>query len=857
MARKPKIERFNQRVLSKYQIYNNLFLTLPFSSVKKTSILLPLFTDFCKSQYKNNNDPKSIIDSFFSNYLPKINSCEKNDILFNFIKYIERQVVLFDAIEDAAFPYVNNMHGRGTMRYIKEEAVNLQKSNKLKLYLKRTKVRIVLTAHPTQFYPDNVLGIITDLSNAIYKDDLDEIKLLLAQLGKTRFYIKMKPTPLDEAISLIWYLENVFYNSASSIVNYLQENIFEGKEINNSIFDFGFWPGGDRDGNPFVNSDITLKTSNKLRSAVLNNYFKDIKKLKRRLTFDKISNQLQTLQDHLHDEIYNVKSNPKITVDKFLSVLISIKKELNKSYFGLYQEKVTDLINKVTLFGFHFASLDIRQNSRVHSKVFNNICSMNNSSIILKNDYKNLSDFTKEINKNLDTKSILSQLKSKESKDTINSINVMRMIQDKNGEKACNRYIISNCSSLDDIMNVFILFKMCGWNSPSVDIIPLFETIDDLKNSEEILKDLYKIKEYRNHLKKRGDKQTVMLGFSDGTKDGGYLMANWSIYKTKISLSKISDKFKIKTIFFDGRGGPPARGGGNTHEFYSSLDNSVHSDDIQLTVQGQTISSNFGTIDSSKFNLEQLLSSGISNKVLRSDKNKLTKKNYDILNTLAMISYKSYKKFKSHPKFLSYLEEITTLRYYSKTNIGSRPSKRNKSLEFIFEDLRAIPFVGSWSQSKQNVPGFYGVGTALNYFKVNDDFSKLKKLYKKSLFFRTLISNSMMSLTKSFFKLTHYLSNDEKYGEFWKLIYDEYILTDKLILELTDFAEIMQNEDAGKASILAREEIVQPLITIQQYALMNINKANEMSLTKTDIMTFEKMVIRSMFGNINASRNSA
>ncbi|MEO2084514.1 MAG: phosphoenolpyruvate carboxylase, partial [Marinoscillum sp.] len=471
--------------------------------------------------------------------------------------------------------------------------------------------------------------------------------------------------------------------------------------------------------------------------------------------------------------------------------------------------------------------------------------------------YKNLSDFTKEINKNLDTKSILSQLKSKESKDTINSINVMRMIQDKNGEKACNRYIISNCSSLDDIMNVFILFKMCGWNSPSVDIIPLFETIDDLKNSEEILKDLYKIKEYRNHLKKRGDKQTVMLGFSDGTKDGGYLMANWSIYKTKISLSKISDKFKIKTIFFDGRGGPPARGGGNTHEFYSSLDNSVHSDDIQLTVQGQTISSNFGTIDSSKFNLEQLLSSGISNKVLRSDKNKLTKKNYDILNTLAMISYKSYKKFKSHPKFLSYLEEITTLRYYSKTNIGSRPSKRNKSLEFIFEDLRAIPFVGSWSQSKQNVPGFYGVGTALNYFKVNDDFSKLKKLYKKSLFFRTLISNSMMSLTKSFFKLTHYLSNDEKYGEFWKLIYDEYILTDKLILELTDFAEIMQNEDAGKASILAREEIVQPLITIQQYALMNINKANEMSLTKTDIMTFEKMVIRSMFGNINASRNSA
>ena len=129
-------------------------------------------------------------------------------------------------------------------------------------------------------------------------------------------------------------------------------------------------------------------------------------------------------------------------------------------------------------------------------------------------------------------------------------------------------------------------------------IITITNVLAQIDNLNEFVKGLYNIKEYRDHLKKRGDKQTVMLGFSDGTKDGGYLMANWSIYKAKISLSKISDKFKIKTIFFDGRGGPPARGGGNTHEFYSSLDNSVHSDDIQLTVQGQTISSNFGTIDS-------------------------------------------------------------------------------------------------------------------------------------------------------------------------------------------------------------------------------------------------------------------
>jgi phosphoenolpyruvate carboxylase len=201
---------------------------------------------------------------------------------------------------------------------------------------------------------------------------------------------------------------------------------------------------------------------------------------------------------------------------------------------------------------------------------------------------------------------------------------------------------------------------------------------------------------------------------------------------------------------------------------------------------------------------------------------------------------------------------MTTLKYYAKANIGSRPSKRGSSKKLDFSDLRAIPFVGSWSQSKQNVPGFYGVGTALKSFEDQNQFEKVTRLYKQSSFFRTLIANSMMSLTKSFFALTAYMQNDKRFGDFWNLIHNEFILTREMILKLTGFEELMENEPAGKASIKVREEIVQPLLTIQQSALMTIldaKKSGDMSEETMEL--YEKMVTRSLFGNINASRNSA
>ena len=861
MSGKPKVTRFKESVLSKFQIYNSIFLTLPFDSINKTGVLLPLFHETCERGFKNGNNPSEIIEDFFQKYQARRSKKSQINLLFRFIQYIERQVVLFDAIEDASFSIVNNMDGVGTIRNLKESAITDDKIQELKKYIEDFNVKIVLTAHPTQFYPDNVLGIITDLTEAIKNNKLLDIKNYLTQLAKTSFFKSKKPSPFDEAVNLIWYLENVFYHSFGDIYNYIKENIFNNKDFENNLMSIGFWPGGDRDGNPFVTPEITLQVADRLKQTIVKNYYKDVRELKRRLTFKGVEEKINAIQDKLYLVIFEKDKDYNFSSQNLINDLLKIKQLIVKEHQSLYLNLVDSLINKVKLFGSHFATMDIRQDSRVHNNVFNEIVksSIKNKLGPFPNNYFELIETEQiQILSKVKGSIDLSNFSDKLVLNTLNTIKAIKKIQNSNGEKAANRYIISNNKTALNVMQLYAMLKLVAFDEVlTIDICPLFETIEDLENASDVMKSLYTNPTYLAHLRKRKLKQNIMLGFSDGTKDGGYLMANWAIYKAKQMLTSISRKYKVDVIFFDGRGGPPARGGGKTHKFYASLGPSIESKEVQLTVQGQTISSNFGTLDSSKYNIEQLMSSGILNKLNETD---LTISNdcHETMDNLSKISYEAYVNFKNHPKFLPYLEHMSTLKYYSKTNVGSRPSKRNSDDKLVFSDLRAIPFVGSWSQLKQNVPGFFGVGYAIKYYDDLGELSKVKKLYKESSFFKTLIENSMMSLSKSFLDLTKYMSKDKDYGDFWNIIYDEYNNTLEMLYKLTGSRKLMKEEPVGKLSIEARESIVLPLLTIQQHALKKLQELKKDPVkNKDEIIIYDKIVTRSLFGNINASRNSA
>ena len=279
------LQNFKNYVGIKFQLYNSLFTSLPFYRIEKTGMLLSLFLNICEEGYKKKLSPDQIIEEFFLKDTSYKTQSEKLDLLFRFIQFVERQVVLFDALEDAAFKFVQDTGGTGTLKQLEVEVEQNKKEKELAKKLEDFSVEIVLTAHPTQFYPGSVLGIINDLSKSLSENNTARINMYLQQLGKTPFFKKEKPTPYDEALSLIWYLENVFFQAAGRIFSFLKTQFPEVDYKNNPVIKMGFWPGGDRDGNPFVDTETTLKVADALRGGIIKCYYIEIRKLRRKLTF--------------------------------------------------------------------------------------------------------------------------------------------------------------------------------------------------------------------------------------------------------------------------------------------------------------------------------------------------------------------------------------------------------------------------------------------------------------------------------------------------------------------------------------------------------------------------------------------
>ncbi|OPB95256.1 phosphoenolpyruvate carboxylase [Elizabethkingia occulta] len=845
MKTNEQVEKFRQIVKNKFQIYNSLFMSLPYDKMTNIGMLLPFLHEESKEGYENGKSPMEVMKHFFDSHTDLKTEEERIDLLFRIIQYVERQVVLFDSIEDSAFSTLNANTDPGTVRNLYEVASQQGKLQIIKEKMEQFGVKVVFTAHPTQFYSNSVQSILHDLNQAIKSDSVTNIDMLLQQLGMTSFINQEKPTPYDEAQSIIYYLRYVYYDTLGELYRDTKR-IFDDANINPHLFQLGFWPGGDRDGNPFVTAEITQRVSSELRLAILKCYYEHLKKLRKRLTFPKVTEMLRQISERVYQNIFENKYD--LTAEEFKKALEDIRYEVKENNNGLFINKIDDLIGRIDLFGIYFASLDIRQNSKIHYKTLEQIFEKE-----FGKDYHALNEDEK-LNLLLNTSLQIDPENYSDDivKDTLKNIYQVKDIQKLNGEQSIHRYIISDSSSIYDVLNVYALFKYCGYADKDIkiDIVPLFETIEGFENAEATMNKLYNLTQYKEHLNRRSERQFIMLGFSDGTKDAGYIKANWDIYTTKEVLSRVSDENDIKVIFFDGRGGPPARGGGKTHQFYAAQGKSIANHQIELTIQGQTITSVFGTKDQATFNFEQLLTAGLENEIFPQDKINLKDWERALLNELSGISYQKYKALKNHPLFVPYLEEVSTLKYYGRTNIGSRPSKRNDG-QLVFEDLRAIPFVGSWSLLKQNVPGYFGVGTALQKIKEEGRLEDLKKLYRESMFFKTLIQNSMMSMSKTYFPLTYYLRNDKVFGEFWQILHNEYLLTHEMLLEIADYKALMEEEPLSKSSIKMRENIVLPLLTIQQYALQKIKEENPHK------ETYEKIVTRALFGNINASRNSA
>lgn len=849
---------FDKEVLTRFDLFKSLFLTLPFQRVKHTGTILPFFSTHCEKGVSEHAAPENIIDSFFGQYEQYVQEEDRIDLLFRIVQYIERQVVLFDAIEDSAFQAVGKTDETGGLDALFRTAQNNPALKKqIVEKLKDFSVRLVLTAHPTQFYPGPVLGIINDLIGAIKENDISNIHLLLQQLGKTPFINKEKPTPVDEAISLAWYLENVFYKVASGIQSKIDSELELSAEDVKQLIELGFWPGGDRDGNPNVTVEGTKRVAAMLRTILFRCYYRDFRIVKRRITFRGVEKYLDNLQNLFYNNSFNPIENPEDDTIEILENLQAVKNVLINSHDGLFVDLVEDLIRKVNTFGCYFTTLDIRQDSSVLRKTISYLAETHANET--KVTVKQLTESEESKQKSLPFNELTLDAAEDTDplvQDTIGVIRLIKDIQKSGSERAAQRFIISNCQQASDILGLMQLFLWGGWKKDqlTIDFVPLFETVDDLSRASDVMRTLYSNKVYAAHLKKRGLRQTIMLGFSDSTKDGGYLMANWSIYKAKIELTALAREYDIDLVFFDGRGGPPARGGGKTQRFYASMGSEIENRHIQLTIQGQTISSQYGSLDTAQYNIEQLLHAGLVSEIKQNGGDTLTTKQKQVIDDLAAVSHQKFLDLRHNPLFLKYLEALSPLKTLASINISSRPVKRNTDRELRLEDLRAISFVTAWSQLKQNIPGFYGVGSALQWAEENNLWSYVRNLYQNSGFFNTLIDNCMMSMTKSNFDITSYMKNDKKYGEFWTLLHDEYVKTKKYLLKLSGLNYLMENYPVERSSVLEREKIVLPLLIIQHYAIRKIS-SGKLTAEKENI--YSKLISRTVYGVVNAGRNLA
>ncbi|WP_339653420.1 phosphoenolpyruvate carboxylase [uncultured Maribacter sp.] len=848
MQQQERLAEFKKSVQNKFNVYNSLFLNLPYKNIENVGMLIPLLLNQSEKGLSNGLNPKEILENFFENFVEIESEKDQIDFMFRIIQYVERQVVLYDSVEDAAFP---KLHKHSSSLSLKDYFQLVEKNNSWDTIwdkLSTFSARIVLTAHPTQFYTPAVLDIITNLRTLILEDKIDEIDVGLQQLGLTSLINAKKPTPLDEAKNIIYTLRNVYYDAIGDMYANIKGSVGSKQFENHDIVKLGFWPGGDRDGNPFVTADITRDVMNELRLTLMKCYYNELKSLLHKLTFKDVQEPLQKLRSNLYIAMFD--SLKDIGYEDLIIPLEEIRRILIEKYQSLYLKDLERFIDKVKIFKVHFATIDIRQDHSMHTKVMVEVLKKKE---FIKEDLSELSeerliDILLHENFQLDPWDYDEEI----VKDTIKNIFQLQTIQEKNGEEGCNRYIISNSEDVFSILFVYALFRWCGWADKKItfDIVPLFETMKGMDSAQATMRFMFNLPEYRSHVQNRNNKQTIMLGFSDGTKDGGYLKANWSILKTKEELSKVCDENNIAAIFFDGRGGPPARGGGKTHRFYAAQTKEVANNEIQLTIQGQTITSTYGTKEQFIYNSEQLLTAGLSNTILGKEIS-ISESDRKLVEELSELSFKKYDELKHHDKFMPYLENMSTLKYYTKANIGSRPGKRGNKAKLELSDLRAISFVGSWSQLKQNVPGYYGIGTALKTLEDDGRFEEAQKLYEEVPFFQALMMNSMMSLSKCYFELTSYMKENEEYGAFWEILHAEYILSKDMLLKLSGMKILMEKEAISRESIKIRENIVLPLLVIQQYALQKIGEVTEFK------ELYEKIVTRSLYGNINASRNSA
>ena len=841
--------------------------------------------------------------------LNKLVTSLSNEEMIYISRYFSILPLLINISEDVDLAYEINHQNNIDQDYLGKLSTTIkmvaEKENAAEI-LEKLNVVPVLTAHPTQVQRKSMLDLTNHIHTLLRK--YRDVKLGLINKEKwhvdLRRYIeiimqtdmirekKLKVT--NEITNVMEYYQSSFLNAVPRLTaEYKKLAKEQGIELQHpKPITMGMWIGGDRDGNPFVTAETLNKSaltqcevimnyydekiynlyrefslstsivnvSDKVREMALKSQDNSIyreKELYRRALFD-IQAKMQATKTYL---IEDKDIHPRYaTADEFYQDLLAIRDSLleNKGEYLISGEFV-ELMQAVEIFGFYLASIDMRQDSSVHEACVAELL----ASAGINDHYSDLSEdekcalLLKELEEDPRIPSATHAEKSDLLEKELSIFKAARKLKDKLGENVIRQTIISHATSVSDMLELAIMLKEVGLvdaQKARVQIVPLFETIEDLDHSEETMRKYFSLPLAKKWIASKDNYQEIMLGYSDSNKDGGYLSSCWTLYKAQQQLTAIGDEFGVKVTFFHGRGGTVGRGGGPTYEAITSQPLKSIKDRIRLTEQGEVIGNKYGNKDAAYYNLEMLVSAAINRMITKKKSDTNTSNRYEaIMDQVVDRSYDIYRDLVfGNEHFYDYFFESSPIKAISSFNIGSRPAARKTITEI--GGLRAIPWVFSWSQSRVMFPGWYGVGSSFKEFIDQDpkNIEFLRDMYQNWPFFQSLLSNVDMVLSKSNMNIAFEyakLCEDEEVQAIYYTILDEWQLTKDVILAIEGYDELLAENTYLKDSLNYR----MPYFNILNYIQLELIKRQRRGELSADE---ERLIHTTINGIATGLRNS-
>ena len=841
--------------------------------------------------------------------LNKLVTSLSNEEMIYISRYFSILPLLINISEDVDLAYEINHQNNVDQDYLGKLSTTIkmvaEKENAGEI-LEQLNVVPVLTAHPTQVQRKSMLDLTNHIHTLLRK--YRDVKLGLINKEKwhtdLRRYIeiimqtdmirekKLKVT--NEITNVMEYYQSSFLNAVPRLTaEYKKLAKEQGIELQHpKPITMGMWIGGDRDGNPFVTAETLNKSALTQCEVIMNYYDEKIYNLYREFSLstsivnvsDKVREMALKSQDnsiYREKELYrralfDIQAKMQATktyliedkdvhpryasADEFYQDLLAIRDSLleNKGEYLISGEFV-ELMQAVEIFGFYLASIDMRQDSSVHEACVAELL----ASAGINDHYSDLSEdekcalLLKELEEDPRILSATHAEKSELLEKELSIFKAARKLKDKLGENVIRQTIISHATSVSDMLELAIMLKEVGLvdaQKARVQIVPLFETIEDLDHSEETMRKYFSLPLAKKWIASKDNYQEIMLGYSDSNKDGGYLSSCWTLYKAQQQLTAIGDEFGVKVTFFHGRGGTVGRGGGPTYEAITSQPLKSIKDRIRLTEQGEVIGNKYGNKDAAYYNLEMLVSAAINRMITKKKSDTNTSNRYEaIMDQVVDRSYDIYRDLVfGNEHFYDYFFESSPIKAISSFNIGSRPAARKTITEI--GGLRAIPWVFSWSQSRVMFPGWYGVGSSFKEFIDQDpkNIEFLRDMYQNWPFFQSLLSNVDMVLSKSNMNIAFEyakLCEDEEVQAIFYTILDEWQLTKDVILAIEGYDELLAENSYLKDSLNYR----MPYFNILNYIQLELIKRQRRGELSSDQ---EKLIHTTINGIATGLRNS-